>query len=320
MMPDESLPPELGAVLADQPSGARERLAETWRTIGAAAPPAGAAPSTAEAWAEIERHMARAPSGRRDRAPARRNFRLAAPAGLALGLLAVSVVALVVLQQPVIVEAPAGEVLAHVLPDGSEALLASDTRLAYRRGLRSRPAGARSVDLSGEAFFSVVPGERPFIVKTYNAEVAVLGTSFNVRARPDDLVGVTRVAVESGRVRVRCAACDIGGIVLQAGEAADASEAEVRAVEVSADQRVAVWREGGLSIQNLPLADVLREVERRFRITIRAADGVPLDRQLTLYYVHAADPETVIHDIALAMDLQYRPLRGGFDLFQSRSR
>jgi ferric-dicitrate binding protein FerR (iron transport regulator) len=58
----------------------------------------------------------------------------------------------------------------------------------------------RRVRLVGEAFFEVEEHSTPFIVQTFNAEVTVLGTTFNVKAWPTSLDPATTVTLESGRV------------------------------------------------------------------------------------------------------------------------
>ena len=43
----------------------------------------------------------------------------------------------------------------------------------------------RSLTLSGEAYFDVQKGNKPFTISTNQGQVTVLGTSFNVRSRAD---------------------------------------------------------------------------------------------------------------------------------------
>ena len=60
-------------------------------------------------------------------------------------------------------------------------------------------AGARTVTLEGEAFFSIAADkDRPFRIKTNGITITVLGTSFNVRTEN----GRTAILVETGLVEV----------------------------------------------------------------------------------------------------------------------
>lgn len=85
------------------------------------------------------------------------------------------------------------------LSDGSEITLNQTSSLSF---LDNKETGQREVDLKGDAFFDVARDvEKPFIIKTQNVEIEVLGTSFYVDAREgqDEI----QVIVESGKVAVR---------------------------------------------------------------------------------------------------------------------
>lgn len=59
----------------------------------------------------------------------------------------------------------------------------------------------RRVQLKGEAFFNITPNKKkPFIIETQNkVEITVVGTSFNVKSRPN----YTEIIVETGKVQVK---------------------------------------------------------------------------------------------------------------------
>lgn len=84
------------------------------------------------------------------------------------------------------------------LPDGTTVWLNAGSRLDYPKQF----SGARrEVTLSGEAFFNVAQdAEHPFIVKTRTFSIRVLGTTFNVRAYPQEENAVTSLV--SGAVEV----------------------------------------------------------------------------------------------------------------------
>ncbi len=91
-----------------------------------------------------------------------------------------------------------GQKLKMKLPDGTQVVLNSDSRLVTAE---SYEGPVRKVFLEGEAFFDVVEdASKPFIVETNAANVSVLGTSFNVRCyRNEEDVSV---AVNTGKVSV----------------------------------------------------------------------------------------------------------------------
>jgi ferric-dicitrate binding protein FerR (iron transport regulator) len=80
------------------------------------------------------------------------------------------------------------------LPDGSQVYLNRYSEVEYDEDFKSR-----NIDLEGEAFFSVAPGETPFVVKTSQGEVTVVGTEFNVKSEAKTL----EVEVEEGVVDLK---------------------------------------------------------------------------------------------------------------------
>ncbi len=80
------------------------------------------------------------------------------------------------------------------LPDGSIVYLNKESSVSYDGSFETR-----TIELTGEAFFSVESGEVPFKVITENGEVEVLGTEFNIRSRGDEM----EVEVEDGEVEFK---------------------------------------------------------------------------------------------------------------------
>ncbi|MDR0575870.1 MAG: DUF4974 domain-containing protein [Tannerella sp.] len=70
-----------------------------------------------------------------------------------------------------------------VLPDSSAVWLNANACLRYPR---SFDEDIRKVDISGDAFFQVRKGDKPFIVDLGKLHIKVLGTSFNVVANRKD--------------------------------------------------------------------------------------------------------------------------------------
>lgn len=96
------------------------------------------------------------------------------------------------------INAPAAAVESVTLPDGTRVSLNSNTHLSYPEKFGDQ---TREVTIEGEAFFEVTPNrEKPFIIHAGNAQVKVLGTSFNVRAYPG--AREMEVIVKTGKVQV----------------------------------------------------------------------------------------------------------------------
>ncbi len=85
-----------------------------------------------------------------------------------------------------------------LLSDGSEVVLEKDSKLSYAANFTS---GKREVYLSGNAFFKIAHNpSKPFIVYTRDIVTKVLGTSFRVKALPNEKT--VSVLVRTGKVSV----------------------------------------------------------------------------------------------------------------------
>ena len=92
-----------------------------------------------------------------------------------------------------------GEIAALRLEDGTQVWMQDGTELQYAVGAGSEE---RIVRIDGEAYFDVAHDEaHPFVVKTENLSVRVLGTAVNVRAHAAD--PLTEVVLERGSVRLQ---------------------------------------------------------------------------------------------------------------------
>lgn len=221
--------------------------------------------------------------------------------------------------QPVVVSAPAGAQITATLPDGSTAELNSGTTLSYDRSFSSLPgipAATRTVTLEGEAFFSVTHQNRPFTVQTFNSRIDVLGTEFNVRARPAE-DNATDVVVTSGRVRVQqnTSTAPDGVILSQPGQRSRVTDS-VAAPSVVDVSRTLAWRARGFAVTDQPLDVVVQELERRYNLTLRLSEDARMrGGSLSLYYARPVDAETIIHDLCTARGLSYRPTTNGYDIY-----
>ncbi|MBX2841674.1 MAG: FecR family protein [Flammeovirgaceae bacterium] len=91
-----------------------------------------------------------------------------------------------------------GQKMTLILSDGTEVKLNAETKLTYSKGFST---DKREVFLEGEAFFDVSKDSlKPFIIYSGNLSTKVLGTSFNVKAYPDQKQ--ITVAVVTGKVQV----------------------------------------------------------------------------------------------------------------------
>jgi transmembrane sensor len=309
---DHGFPTELSAE-AD-----RHELQEIWSVLGRGAPSPVSPEATDRAWDALAGRLGLLDSKptvdeSRSRWGLGRVFLRAA----AILLLATGVTA-AWHAVPVTRAAGPGESVAVVLPDGSAVELNAGSSLSYTRGFAWLPGlsrGMRSVSLQGEAFFDVRPGVRPFRVEAGPADVRVLGTRFNVRARGSGAAVDARVEVEEGRVEV-WDADRTSSLILSAGEAARFRPGSGRlAREAVEPTRIASWRSGGLTVVDEPLSAILLELSLRYGVRVVLTDPEAGRPRLSVYYPELDSLESVLSDLATQQNLQYRRTNDGWELF-----
>ena len=97
------------------------------------------------------------------------------------------------------IEVPYGSKSRIVLPDGSVVNLNSGSKLKYSSSGFS--SDSRSVFLTGEAFFSVAKDTaRKFYVHTPGIKIKVMGTTFNVKAYPEE--NIEEATLLTGKVEI----------------------------------------------------------------------------------------------------------------------
>lgn len=214
--------------------------------------------------------------------------------------------------QPVTRTAPLGERLTVPLPDGSSVELNNGASVQYAR----RFGGDRAVRLVGEAYFEVAKESRPFIVETFNAQVEVLGTRFNVKAWPDGIAQTTTVTLEAGRVALSALTRPEEAVMMQPGETRSVGPAAAPSPpDTVATHQALAWRTGALFYHDELLGVVLEDLERRFGVTL-ILQAPSLHRTRVSFSKHAPpDAETVIRDLCAGNGLKYRATTTGYELY-----
>lgn len=149
------------------------------------------------------------------------------------------------------------------LADGSLVELNSGSHLIIEKRLRSRQLELRH----GEALFSVVHSDTPFIVRSQGVRVRDIGTVFDVRS---DARGVD-VAVIEGAVEVsnnRSAA-----VRLNTGQQLRASSTHVGEVRSANIAAITAWRQNKLRFDGTPLSEVIADLQHYRSKPLRLADG-----------------------------------------------
>lgn len=157
----------------------------------------------------------------------------------------------------------AKERLEIMLPDSSVVWLNENTTLSYQT-----PFDQRIVALNGEAFFDVTKREgRTFEIQSGTARTVVLGTSFNVRAYPNE--AKVEVVVKTGKVALSSAVVKEKKVLIPAGSSAtlDKNTKQIEEKEVTTTNADA-WQTRQLKFKNTPIREVIPTLERYFNIEV----------------------------------------------------
>ena len=152
-------------------------------------------------------------------------------------------------------EVPRGGEFSFLLPDSTTVFLNAESRLRFPD--RFVPGSERIVYLSGEAYFDVKRDPRsPFLVCLEHSAVKVTGTSFNVKAYPDDTNEATTLI--SGTVSMGIGTTE-QWIVLKAGEQGyyDATRKTLLQQTVDVNYYTA-WKDGVFAFYRQPLEEVMK--------------------------------------------------------------
>lgn len=161
-----------------------------------------------------------------------------------------------------------GETYKLRLPDGSFVWLNSASSLTYATGLFKD--GKRNVELRGEGFFEVAKDKsRPFVVKTAQQEVEVLGTQFNVNAYADEPVVATTLL--EGSVRLVAAGVER---VLKPGQLAENSAAGIR-VSAANIEVITDWKNEEFFLDKLDFRLAMRKIARWYDVEVIYNGSVP---------------------------------------------
>jgi ferric-dicitrate binding protein FerR (iron transport regulator) len=166
--------------------------------------------------------------------------------------------------------APPGSKSVVELPDGSTVTLNAGTTIQYSG---SFGVGDREVKLTGEAYFDVEKGKRPFLVSAKNTKVRVFGTEFNVKAYADeDFVETT--LVEGAVSIIPDVEHDRREIELKPDQRAVVSGMAADKVDVSLFTDVNTllytsWKDPKWIIQSETLAGIARKLSRKYDVNIK---------------------------------------------------
>ena len=154
-----------------------------------------------------------------------------------------------------------GETFKLKLPDGSMIWLNAASSLTYQPDLLEN--GKRQVLLKGEAYFEVAKdAEHPFVVKSRDQEITVLGTHFNVNSYGNE-PEVSTTLLE-GSVRVTAAK---ENVTLSPGQQSVTTGSGFIVSQVDAEAFLA-WRNRQFLFERQHIQRIMRIIERWYDVEV----------------------------------------------------
>ena len=186
------------------------------------------------------------------------------------------------------------------LPDGSTILLNAGSSLSYSD---SFGVNNRKVILDGEAYFDVVHDPaHTFTVHSGSVTTSVLGTSFNVKAYPDQNQIV--VTVVQGKVRVSDDDRTVATITPNQQVIVDMTTHEAEQVIVNTTSELA-WKEPYIILDNMPVPSALKLVSDKYNIPIRLESEELKSCRITSVFLNNVTLDDVLMIITRSFNANY---------------
>lgn len=169
----------------------------------------------------------------------------------------------------VCLDVPRGREFKIVLEDSTEVWLNSDSQLRYPVSFADNE---RRVSVTGEVYMSVKKdASRPFYVESSGQEVRVYGTTFNIKAYPDERY--VYITLETGSIALRQLSGEGGELILSPGNQAvyDPAESKVDMKTVNPD-KISSWHQGRFVFEEQPLGNILRDMSRWYDFEFKFED------------------------------------------------
>jgi len=161
------------------------------------------------------------------------------------------------------IETPNGGRYEIALPDGTHVWMNAASSLKYPSSFALLTE--RRVELLGEAYFQVAKDKQhPFIVKTAQQEVKVLGTHFNINSYADELE--VRTTLLEGSVNVSNLKSK-NSKILKPGQQATLKGGDIKVGDADVDQAMS-WKNGDFVFVGEDLKAVMRQVARWYDVEI----------------------------------------------------
>jgi len=186
--------------------------------------------------------------------------------------------------------------------DGTKVWLNSGSQLTYRE---DRKGKQRIAELTGEAYFEVTHRDDfPLLVKVGEIVVRDLGTTFNIRAYPEDSF------IETSLVEGQADILNSQGnslLALKPGESAvyleDSKRIEIKPIT---ENVLSAWRDGKFVIRDQRLEDIFKELGHWYDVDFRFENQKLRDYRYTGNIKKTTTAQHVLKMLKITANFNYR--------------
>ena len=205
-------------------------------------------------------------------------------------------------EELVVASAAHGQVREMLLPDGTKVWLNQSSVLKYPRAFEGKE---RHVYLDGEAYFEVARNhEKPFTVKSQAMDVRVLGTSFNIKCRPDNSFAETTLV--EGEVEVKDKS-DKGRITLLPGQKAVLNRVTGRMQVKQVDPKMEiVWHNDLIPFEKSSIFQIAAALERFYGVKIILSPDVDSTNTYSGVLKKKDNIESVLNSLRNSIPFNYK--------------
>lgn len=162
---------------------------------------------------------------------------------------------------------PRGGQYQLTLPDGTKVWLNAASSITYPTAFNGKD---RTVIVTGETYFEVArKANQPFIVKSGEMKVAVLGTSFNINAYTDE--STIKTSLLEGSIKV---SKGYMAATLAPGQQAQMDAGDgIEVARMSNPAAVIAWKNGYFAFDKTDLSTVMRQLSRWYDFDVSYEGG-----------------------------------------------
>lgn len=192
----------------------------------------------------------------------------------------------------------------HSLPDGSTVWMHAEAVITYPANFQS---DYRQVTFEGEGFFDVKSDKkRPFVIQSGDMRVEVLGTRFNIKAPPKEMI--YEVSVVSGRVAVSAPSREASTqkviLVPQQQALFEIQNKRLTSNTIPPEIKKEIYEPVTIFFEGTPLDRVVEQLSKRFDVRLHLVNPAMKGCRLTADFEQQTLP-AILEMLCATLDATY---------------